>query len=103
MQPQGIIAAIMSALLFTGGFMGFMKKGSKISFIAGASFSFIYAYVAASNLEAVDQSANNIGAGASGLLGVVMGYRFASSGFKAPLPAIIATLGFASGAALLLL
>jgi uncharacterized membrane protein (UPF0136 family) len=88
--------------------MGFVKKGSKASLIAGASCGAVYAYLAYAMSQqptvgnGSSQTNSQIAAGVSALLAVAMGVRAVKADF-ARVPTIVAALGGVSAAAFLLL
>ncbi|XP_062319176.1 transmembrane protein 14A [Osmerus eperlanus] len=67
-----------AATIALGGYMGYKRKGSLVSLIAGLLFGSLSAYGAI--LITNDPSDQNISLLASGTLAVVMGIRFKRSG-----------------------
>ena len=87
------IAATMAALFYAGGAMGFAKKGSKASLIAGCVVGSVYAFLAFKfNTAAATQAFyNQIAVYFSAVLALGMGYRYLKS--RATVPLVLTLLG----------
>ena len=102
-----IVAGGMSALLLGGGAMGFVRKGSKASLIAGLFFGSVFA-AAAIGFAGVPSGSKpsavlvNSALATSLLLGLSMGFRAVKSGF-APIPSAVAAAGLVSAASFFVL
>lgn len=97
MTGQAHPAYAVGVVMIAGGLMGYFRKGSRASLIAGLSFG--AGYIASGN--AIDNSAEFEGHGAAGVLGSVlgasMGIRTLSTGKVFP-AGMIATIGCVSAA-----
>eukprot|EP00545_Synedropsis_sp_CCMP1620_P010316 CAMPEP_0119004076 /NCGR_PEP_ID=MMETSP1176-20130426/940_1 /TAXON_ID=265551 /ORGANISM="Synedropsis recta cf, Strain CCMP1620" /LENGTH=180 /DNA_ID=CAMNT_0006955745 /DNA_START=135 /DNA_END=677 /DNA_ORIENTATION=+ len=91
--PRGIVLnAGVGGLVFAGGLMGFVKKGSKASLIAGSTFGgllMLSAYIIGGKKSS---KGNVLGSGVAGLLTYAMGKKFLKSGKFMP-AGLIAGLG----------
>jgi uncharacterized membrane protein (UPF0136 family) len=105
---QAYIAGVFGFLLCFGGSMGYAKKKSKMSLIAGGVSGVVYLFVAyqlgfnAAAKPSDKALATNVGVGLSALLAGMMGFRAVKSDF-ATIPLAVAVSAAATGAALYLL
>lgn len=106
MHNTAVLAAAMSGTVGLGGIMGFVKKGSKISLVAGSLVAAGYGYVAYSiNQDSSNASVEQnsmIGVGLSVLLAIGMGMRYrkvvVKEGKPGTVPLAVALLGLAAAA-----
>ena len=84
----------LGGLVTIGGAMGYLKKGSQMSLLAGLTFGSLL--LGSGYLIANDQEYNGhvLGGGSSGLMALGMGQRFASTGKFMP-AGLVAVLGAA--------
>jgi len=96
MQSNAVVAGSVCVLMLFGGTMGYVKKKSKASLIAGGLFSFAYAVLAKLMVDNNNnKQLNTYGALLSGFLGFFMGYRAIKTGF-ARIPTVVAVIGLGS-------
>lgn len=87
----------LGGLIVMGGAMGFMRKGSKISLVAGLTFGSLLlgsGWMIANDRE---YHGHMVAMGASGLMSVGMGQRFLSTGKFMP-AGLVAAVGVAAAA-----
>ena len=87
----------LGGLIVMGGAMGFMRKGSKISLVAGLTFGSLLlgsGWMIANDRE---YHGHMVATGASGLMSVGMGQRFLSTGKFMP-AGLVAAVGVAAAA-----
>mmetsp|Transcript_60502 Transcript_60502/g.174549 ORF Transcript_60502/g.174549 Transcript_60502/m.174549 type:complete len:115 (+) Transcript_60502:93-437(+) len=82
----------MGGLVLVGGAMGYLKKGSKISLLAGMTFGglLIGSGVLITNGESF--KGHSLAAGCTGVMTVAMGHRFLKTGKFMP-AGLVASLG----------
>lgn len=85
-------AFTLSGLCAVGGIMGFARKGSIPSIVAGTTFSVLYG-VAGYLLKKNADWGLELALGASSTLFVAGALRSISTGFKKPLPLVLLGLG----------
>mmetsp|Transcript_10936 Transcript_10936/g.15745 ORF Transcript_10936/g.15745 Transcript_10936/m.15745 type:complete len:134 (-) Transcript_10936:25-426(-) len=90
------ISLVTGLLIFIGGAIGYFRKGSKASLFAGAVFGGLL-FVSGRLIAAGRQlEGNSLAAGVSGVMTVVLGGRYITSGKLHA--GLVAMIGFASAA-----
>jgi uncharacterized membrane protein (UPF0136 family) len=91
-EPRGVaLNSGVGGLVFAGGLMGFVKKGSKASLMAGSTFGGLL-MISAYLISKKNSKGNVLGSGVAGMLTYAMGKKFLRSGKFMP-AGLIAGLG----------
>jgi uncharacterized membrane protein (UPF0136 family) len=91
-EPRGVaLNSGVGGLVFAGGLMGFVKKGSKASLMAGSTFGGLL-MLSAYLISKKSSKGNVLGSGVAGMLTYAMGKKFMRSGKFMP-AGLIAGLG----------